>query len=452
MNLRIGFTLLALCALPAFAGDSASSAKDAFPRSAKDALHPSPKDAFAPSAKDAFAPSAKDAFAPSAKDAFAPPAKDAFAPSAKSAKSAKDILLPPPPQSRWVLGAGLSLRNIGEIDFDTGVTNLTIPMLYQAGNIPVPGIGPAAGFVNRHYDNGFVRPDARTPGTNRTNDFGYNSGAQVQGGSTLTLNAAGGERTDVMRTTSSAATSWSEDREWELAPYLKLSRLTELGNGWSAGPAFHFTFANIDGGRGGLNTILGREQRDTYDVSATDTYNAAPVILPAGAYVGAPNVPGAPLLPAEPTSRVLTDTLRSTDVAVWNDSISESLDVDLWGLSIGAEAAYQANNKFYATVGAGFSLNVADWEGKRSDRVFQQINNGPPIGISATSARNSGSAVLWGLYLQSAAVYQVTGEFSVEANLRYDLTEDFSGQVGNSHFTVDLSGFSVGVGGSYTFW
>ena len=263
MNLRIGFTLLALCALPAFAGDSASSAKDAFPRSAKDALHPSPKDAFAPSAK--------------------------------SAKSAKDILLPPPPQSRWVLGAGLSLRNIGEIDFDTGVTNLTIPMLYQAGNIPVPGIGPAAGFVNRQYADGFVRPDARTPTLtlaqdHRTNDFGYDSGDQVQGGSTLTLNAAGGERTDVMRTTSSAATSWSEDREWELAPYLKLSRLTELGNGWSAGPAFHFTFANIDGGRGGLNTILGREQRDTYDVSATDTYNAAPVILPAGAYIGAPTL------------------------------------------------------------------------------------------------------------------------------------------------------------------
>ena len=40
----------------------------------------------------------------------------------------------------------------------------------------------------------------------------------------------------------------------------------------------------------------------------------------------------------------------------------------------------------------------------------------------------------------------------MEVNLGYDLTEDFSGQVGNSHFTVDLSGFSVGVGGSYTFW
>jgi hypothetical protein len=419
MKFRIGSSLLFLSVATVVAGDS--------PSSAKDALDLDPR-------------------------AYLPSAKEAFTPSPKSAKDAKDILLPPLSRTRWTLGAGLSLRNIGAIDFKTGVTNLTIPMLYQAGNTPVPGIGAPTGLAPRAYNDGFVRPDARSPNIGRTSDFGYQNAATQITGNTLSYQATGGERRDVMRTTSSAATGWSDDRDWELAPYLKLSQLTDLGNGWSAGPTIHFNFTSIEGSRNGLNTILGREQLDIYDVAATDAYDTSGLILPLGNFIGAPNIPNSPLLPAVPASRTLTPTLRSTDVAQWTDSINESLDVNVWGLSLGAEAAYQANNKFYATIGAGFALNVTDWEAQRSDRVLQQINNGPPTQISSRNARNIGSSILWGFYLQSAAGYQVTKEFSVEANLRYDLTEELSGKVGNSSFEVDLSGFSVGLGGNYTFW
>jgi len=441
MKFRIGSSLLLLSVATVVAGDSPSSAKDALgPR----AYLPSAKEAFTPSAK-----SAKDALDPRA---YLPSAKEAFTPSPKSAKDAKDILLPPPSRSRWVLGAGLSLRNIGAIDFKTGVTNLTIPMLYQAGNTPVPGIGAPTGLTPRIYNDGFVRPDTRSPTIGRTTDFGYQNAATQVTGNTLSYHATGGERRDVLRTTSSTATGWSDDRDWEPAPYLKLSHLTDLGNGWSTGPAIHFNFTSIKGSRNGLNTILGREQLDIYDVAVTDVYDPSGLILPLGNFIGAPNIPNSPLLPAVPASRTLTPTLRSSDVAQWSDSITESLDVKAWGLSVGAEAVYQAHNKFYATIGAGFALNVTDWEAKRSDRVLQQINTGPPTQISSRSARNIGSSILWGFYLQSAAGYQVTKEFSVEANLRYDLTEELSGKVSNSSFEVDLSGFSVGLGGNYTFW
>ena len=155
MKFRIGSSLLLLSVATVVAGDSPLSAKDALgPR----AYLPSAKEAFTPSAKSAK--SAKDALDPRA---YLPSAKEAFTPSPKSAKDAKDILLPPLSRSRWVLGAGLSLRDIGAIDFKTGVTNLTIPMLYQAGNTPVPGIGAPTGLTPRIYNDGFVRPDTRSP-------------------------------------------------------------------------------------------------------------------------------------------------------------------------------------------------------------------------------------------------------------------------------------------------
>ena len=414
MNLRLPFTLLALCALPAFAGEPGPGPSD----SAKAAL-----------------PSTTGW------------SKDAFAP---SPKSGKDILIPPPPQVRWILGGGVSLRHIGEIDFDSGVSPLTIPQLFAAGNTPVPGIGAPTGFVPRVYDNGYVGPDSRTPQIGRTTDYGYQDAGQIQADS-LAFTATGGERREVTRTAGSTPAGWNEDAEWNFSPYLKLSRLADRGNGWSLGPTFHFSYTNISGSRRGLNTQFGREQLDIFDVSATDTYDATRLVLPNAPYNGQPNIV-APLLPAEPANRTVDETLRQTDVALWNDSIRESLELDLWSFSLGAEAVYQFENRFFATLGAGAVFNVGEWEAHRRDVLFQQVNNGAPIAVGSTKDRDYGLDVLWGLYAQAAAGYQVSDAFSLEANIRYDLTESLSDTVGNSQFEVDLSGFTVGVGGNYTFW
>ncbi len=429
MNPRLGLALLMISVLPpasGIAGDDALSAKDALP-SAKDAL---------PSAKDAL-PSAKDAL-PSAKDALPSP------------KSGKDILpIPVPSQGRWIFEAGLSWRNIGAIDFRSGVSDLIIPPLYQPSYTPVPGIGPDTGPADRTYDDGFIRPDARA---SRTTDYGYEELDQIQG-NTLAFNATGGEREEVGRTTSADATSWHEDRDWVAAPYLKLSYQNDLGNGWSVGPAIHLSVAEINGSRRGLNTILGREERNTFDIAATDFYDVTGLDLPREVpNTGAPNIV-APLVPNEPIAdrRLLTPTLRSTDVAVWNDSIAESLDVDTWSISVGAEAVYQYGERFYASVGSGVVLNVTSWDATRSDQLLQQINGGAPVVISSTSASNLGSSILWGIYLQASGGYHLNESLSLELSLRYDHTEELSGRVGNSSFEVDLSGFSVGLGANYSF-
>ncbi|MDG2487873.1 MAG: hypothetical protein P8M65_09190 [Roseibacillus sp.] len=443
MNTRIGlaFVTSLLAPLSAItAGDGVSAAKDA--------LSPSAKDAFPPSAKDAFPPSAKDAFPPSAKDAFPPSAKQVIQPSPKSSKD----IIPVPTQSslgRWTLGAGVSWRNIGEIGFRTGISDFTIPGLFQPSSIPVPGIGPAEGPADRIYDNGFVRPDARAT---RTTDYGYNELGQIQG-STLSFTASGGENQEVTRSSTAAETGWNEDADQVSAPYLKLSYQGDLGNGWTAGPSINVSFAEINGSRRGLNTISAREQMDTFDITATDIYDISGLDLPREVpYTGAPNIV-APLVPNQPVagSRLFTPTLRTSDLALWNDTIDESLDLDTWSLAFGAEASYRFDNRFYASVGAGFALNAASWKATRSNQLLQQINNGDPVVIDSSSADNIGSSILWGFYLQASAGYQLNESWSLEVNLRHDHTEDLSGSVGGSSFDVDLSGFSAGLGLGYSF-
>ena len=168
MNTRIGLAFLTSLLAPLSiitAGDGVSAAKDPLSPSAKGAI---------PSAKGAI-PSAKGAI-PSAKGAI-PSAKQVIQPSPKSGKG----IIPVSPQShqgQWTLGAGISWRNTGEIGFRTGISGFTVPSLFQPSSSPVPGIGPAEGPAARIYDNGFVRPDARST---RTTDYGYNELAQIQG-------------------------------------------------------------------------------------------------------------------------------------------------------------------------------------------------------------------------------------------------------------------------------
>jgi hypothetical protein len=435
MNTRIGLAFLTFLLAPLSAitaGDGISAAKDA----------------LSPSAKDAFSPSAKDAFPPSAKDAFPPSAKQVIQPSPKSSKN----IIPVPTQSslgRWTLGAGVSWRNIGEIGFRTGISDFIIPGLFQPSSIPVPGIGPAEGPAARIYDNGFVRPDARAA---RTTDYGYSELGQIQG-DTLSFTASGGENQEVARSSTLAETGWNEDADQVSAPYLKLSYQGDLGNGWTAGPSINVSFAKINGSRRGLNTISAREQMDTFDITATDTYDISGLDLPREApYTGAPNIV-APLVPNQPVagSRLFTPTLRTSDVALWNDTIEESLDLNTWSLAFGAEASYRFDNRFYASVGAGLALNAASWKATRSNQLLQQINNGDPVVIDSSSADNIGSSILWGFYLQASAGYQLNESWSLEVNLRHDHTEDLSGSVGGSLFDVDLSGFSAGLGLGYSF-
>jgi hypothetical protein len=375
--------------------------------------------------------------------------------SAKSGlDSAKGVIEQIPPASgsktRWTFGGGISWRKIGAIDFNTKATGLTAPGVFGNNSFTQPaGIGADTGAIARTYDNGFVKPGPRTPATGRTSDYEYQSQEQLQGNN-LVMSATGGERRVIEQTAASSLTGWSEGDDWEISPYLSLSRLTDIGNGWSVGPSFNFSFTDIGGSRAGLNTFNANERRNIFDVRAIDRFNSTGLILPNAPYTGSPGAI-APLLPAEPAGRTFEDTLRSTDTALFRDSINESLDINLFGFSLGASAVYQTDGRFFAGVGTGLVLNIADWDASRSDQLIQITNGGAPMQISSAGFRNSGTDVLFGYYLQGSVGYQINDSWSVEANARYDWNESLRESVGGSDFDVDLTGLTLGIGANYSF-
>lgn len=373
-----------------------------------------------------------------------PSAKAALLSDAKLA----DVLIPEPQGSQWSLSSGLSLRNIGRITMRSSPSAFTIPQLFGGNSSTLPpGITPAPG---RTYDDGFVGPDSRTPGLGRTSDYAYTSTSQLQGNN-LVYTATGGERREVLTSAMSQTSGWEDDRDWTAAPYLRATLHTESGSGWRTGLSLQFSHSNIDGGRRGHSTRTAREERNIYDVTATDTYDASGLILPAAPYTGAPDI-AAPLLPADPANRTLSETLRSTDVATWQDSLSESVDLDLWSFSVGAEAHYQRTERFYTSLGAGFVFHFANWDAQRRNTLLQSVNGATAVAIASRSTHRSGTDVLLGIYFQATAGYQITKQLSVEASARFDWTEELVQSVGRSSFEVDLTGFSLGLGARYTFW
>ena len=354
------------------------------------------------------------------------------------------------PNDRWNFGAGISWRKIGNINFNTGNTNLTAPSIFGNSSFTQPaGIGAETGAIARTYDNGFVNPGPRTPATGRTTDYSYQTQDQLQGNNLL-MTATGGERRVIDQPSASSPTGWRESDHWEVSPYLSLSHLIDMGNGWSAGPALTFSYTSIGGRQGELNTLNANERRNIFDVRAIDSFDSTGLILPNPPYTGSPGAI-APLLPVEPAGRNFIDELRSTDTALFRDSINESLEVNLFGLSLGASAVYRTDSRFFAGIGTGLVLNIADWDASRSDQLIQVTNGGAPLQIGSAGFHNSGADVLFGYYLQGSVGYQINDSWTIEANTRYDWNESLRESVGESDFDLNLTGLTLGVGANYSF-
>lgn len=352
--------------------------------------------------------------------------------------------------SRWTLGAGVSLRRIGRINFETGASRFQVPGIFGVNSFtPPPGIGSESGLVARVYDDGLVRPGPRTAATGRTTDYQYLNQSQVRADHLL-MSAGGGERRVVTSSVNTFETGWIDEADWETSPSLSLSRISPLGRGWSAGPTFQFSFTGLGGGRDGLGTLSAREERDVFSVRAMDRFDTTGLVLPQAPYTGSPGAV-APLLPVQPSSRSFEDTLFTADRALFQDSIGESLDLNLFGFSIGADAYFEDVDGFFVGFGTGVVLNVADWDARRSDRLFQVTNGGPPVEINSARFRDSGADLLFGVYLQAAVGYQINDAVSVQANVRYDWNESLRDTVGDSDFEVSLSGFSLGLSLNYAF-
>ncbi len=340
---------------------------------------------------------------------------------AKDDLSAKDIIVPAARTSKgyWKAGAGIVLRRIGGTNINQGAQ--------ASGFSGLPlGVGNADAIDNREYDDGFVRVGTGTELSGFTSYFGYPTAPSFSAGD-LVFTRSGG--VDIQ-----LPSSGRDSDETAASPYIQLSYLTPIRENMELGFGVNFSLAGLDSN---INQNLA-----VNSVTTRDTFDIGDVIVPNKPFTGSVAVAlgGSPLIPNRPTNREQVSTPNGSF-----ESRFES-DTDLFSLALGPELHWFPSEKTSIGVSGGLVINFADWDASATLPSVTATNQ-----IVADTVRNSGEEFLFGAFIKANVETQLTEEWGLETFFRYDWSEDLEGRVGDTTYNTDLSGWSAGVGLTYSF-
>lgn len=327
----------------------------------------------------------------------------------------------------WRITAGAQWRAIDGVSFSNGS---------HAADYTLPAID--LGSIRSGYSDGYVMPDI-TGSSTQTWNWGYTSASQVQGNNiVLTGSSPGHLLTDVRQTLN---TDWSDDgQQW--GGFIQIESPTLLKwHGLSLSASAAYSYTPFDYERSALAFSAVRVA--TLSSTFSDSYSLGGVPAPAVPHNGTFNGPG-PVISLQPVSssgghagEVIEEVYAST--------LTNALDVDLHTLSFGPNISLE-HGRLRGSLGLGFALNIAAWDATNTETLTR---NGSVIARWTDSA--SGTEVLPGLYLQAATEFTLTQQWALQAQARYDWSQQLEGSVGRSSFHVDPTGWTLSLGVQYRF-
>jgi hypothetical protein len=278
------------------------------------------------------------------------------------------------------------------------------------GNLNSASPGPATGGgVNRIYDDGFVRVDSSGDAGGQTWNWGYQPGAQLQGG-TLILH---GSSSPVISTLSQ---NDDPNPGFDLAFGRRFGKAP--GGQWGLQGAFDFTTLSIHNNQPlvSMGTFI------------SDAYSLGGVIPPNAPYAGSFNGPG-PLLGDTPT--------RTTTPEMVFISGQRTLDAQVYVLRGGPYYEFSFGNRWSGRLGGGLALAVAD-----TKYSFNSVNITTSAGGVQTAynvGSSEGAEFQAGGYLEGKLLYAMTVRTSLFAGAQYECLGTFSRNAGNEQAQLDMS-------------
>jgi hypothetical protein len=337
----------------------------------------------------------------------------------------------------WTLGAGVIWRQIGEVSFGNG---------HYAG----PGHLPA--FQGRSvggsgYSDGYVLPDI-TGSATQTWNWGYNNASQVQG-NTLVFSGSSSSLTQ-STSISNEDSGWSDDLD---GVGVELRAETPALFQWrqftlSAGIGYSFVRDEAAG-----SSEVFHAQRSTWlqESSVRDVYDITAIAPIPPAHQGNFNGPG-PVIGLSPQSSSgggSGDREKLYD-DVYSSTVQQSLDIRLHTLSFGPKVSAIAG-RVRIVGGLGLAVNIADYDADYEERLTVQRSNARERLLRSWQDSNSGTDVVPGFYLETAAEVLLAPQWVGYVSGRYDWAGSVDGRLGPSRFDVDLSGWTLGIGVLYRF-
>ena len=321
-------------------------------------------------------------------------------------------------ENRWRLSAGAAWRNVGEFSLQPNIGSSDDFFASP------PAAGDLSAAADRTYDDGFVNIGAATAGTGLTTNWSYDDVSQIDG-STIVYTVDGGSALG----TPSAE---SEDAQDLIAPYIEVAYTLHSDSGFRISGVLNAVYSELN------NSV--QQQLDQYNVTATDTYSLKgidPLSLPgpgAGLNFSGPG----PLISNTPAER------KFSPVLLGSQDYSFEVDTDVYSIGLGAEFHWQTAERFALSISPGVVMNLIQTEAKSTSPVLS--------GTNYISSRQSHSKdeLIWGLYLQGKLDYKLTEQWSLNGFVRYDCTEELEQSLGETEYSIDLSGVSVGI--ALTYW
>lgn len=151
--------------------------------------------------------------------------------------------------------------------------------------------------------------------------------------------------------------------------------------------------------------------------------------------------------------------------ATMRNSVFERLDAEVYTISLGPLAEFHTGPVFFQG-GLGLAMNIVNFNADVEEKLYIDSDFNDPVFLDALTESgpaflrnlrednevmaekwedgNHGTRFLLGFYLQGLLGLQLSECWSLAGFARYDWNDRLEGEVGYSHFSMDLSAFSAG--------
>ena len=300
------------------------------------------------------------------------------------------------------------------------------------------GVGPADGYADRTYQDGFVNMDVATLNDALTWYWGYANPAQYNAAAdTLSFHGGNGGSRVARTTTMNETVDVTDDTEGA-GVRAEFGRKV-YGKGQIS--------LDVCGGVQGIWNLENSQSGSTYSETITsrrytvdDVYALEGVIPLPAPYEGTYNGPG-PLIPNIPTSRQQQGGGGSS-VTAEND-IHIDTEADLESLWLGARASWKGNGPLVIFLQPFVSFNYLDLSAKRTEQFNKVYADGSVKTLNEWKDDESESEWLLGAGVSVGGRVSLNKDWFVDLSMMYENVEEGDVDVGPNTVTMDPSGYSV---------
>lgn len=199
-----------------------------------------------------------------------------------------------------------------------------------------------------------------------------------------------------------------------------------------------------------FTSFTGNQTLDRYRLDFRDTFETSNLILPGAGYSGTAAGPGVTITNL-PGSREVIETLTGTETAMVGNVVNLDVDINNLSLAIGPtiEGVIASNWTWQASAGPTF--NFYQYKLRQSEQAIGTVNGIDTLIGTGFRDSESGHEFGIGIFVLGALQRQINEQWRLRCFIQAEIAESFEVSNGASSVDIDPSGYSVGLGATFSY-